>query len=414
MTNVIIPPEENCADHRLEVAATSTAQADGCDTNSAIAQLSLHGQPLQGCVISFTLTGDALFTGGTQQFSAITDGQGEATVFFTDTRPETVLITCNFNQTQCWESASFESNPLADIGISGAVLQNNAQADGMSRNGMRYRVFQVVGGAPVPGAALALSVSGEAMLIPPVGPWFTDDNGLYDLYVTNGAAGQVLVSARIPSAPGAENNTFLNFVPIQVPEYVLSYRVTRNNAPADDAERNAITYNLSLNGVGVANRVLNFMANPASSRIFVFNPNTNAAGNNSITIASITPGPVVITASVPSIPSLLPVQVTLNFTEVMRRYSIVHQVIRDRSPAGGIPNQVRYTVLSLADGSPQAGVRLRFFASGEGRPSPTTGTTLMDGTFTLDIFRNFVGTVTVTARVEFEPLAESNVDVTFT
>ncbi|XBS69620.1 hypothetical protein ABK905_25380 [Acerihabitans sp. KWT182] len=252
------------------------------------------------------------------------------------------------------------------------------------------------------------------MLIPPTGPWLTNDSGLYDLSVTNGTPGQVLVRAQVPSAPGAENNTFLNFVPVPVPEYVFSYRVTRDNSPADYSTRNAITFNLSRGGVGVANRIVITSANPASSRIFTFNPNTNGVGNNNITVDSIYPGPVVVTASIPSIPSLLPLQATVNFTEVMRRHYIVHQVIRDRSPAGGIPNQVRFTVLSLVDGMPQANVLLRFSATSEGRPSPTTGITLMDGTFTLDIFRNFVGTIRVTARVDLEPLAESNVDVTFT
>ncbi|TCL05849.1 Ig-like domain-containing protein [Sodalis ligni] len=414
MTDTIFKPEENCADYRLVVVTTSTAQANGYDTNSAIAQLSLNGQQLQGYLVSFALSGDARFTNGAQHISVNTDSQGEAVVFFTDTRPETVVITCNYNEIQSCGSVRFDNNPLADVGISGSVLQNNAPADGVSRNAMRYRVFQ--GGAAVPGIALAFTVDEEAMLIPPVGPWVTDDNGLYDLGVTKGTPGQVLVRAQVPSAPGADNNTFLNFVPVPVPpvaEYVLSYIVTRNNAPADFIERNDITFNLTLRGVGVANRLLSITADSSFVDIYQFNPYTNG-GNNVVNVRSLIHGPVVITAAVHSIPSLLPVQVTLNFTEVTRRYSIVPQVIRDRSPAGGIPNQVRYTVLSLADGSPQEGVQLWFEVSGEGRPSPTRGATLMDGTFTLDIFRNFVGMVRVTARVVGEPLAASNVDVTFT
>ncbi|XBS70129.1 hypothetical protein ABK905_02180 [Acerihabitans sp. KWT182] len=68
---------------------------------------------------------------------------------------------------QSWESVSFDDAPLADINLSGAVLINDAPADSVSRNAMRYRVYQTSSGTGVSGAALTLSVSGGATLIPP-------------------------------------------------------------------------------------------------------------------------------------------------------------------------------------------------------------------------------------------------------
>ncbi|XBS70127.1 Ig-like domain-containing protein [Acerihabitans sp. KWT182] len=413
MSNRMLPSNSQVACHDLTLTATANAIADGCDTNCAIARLSYQGLPLSGQTLSFTLSGDALFSNGAQQLSAATDQLGEATVLFTDTRPETVLITCNYNELQSWDSASFVISPLAGVAISVAVLQNNAPADGVSRNGLRYRVSSLPEGAPVPGAALDVSVTGGALLIPPAGPWVTDGNGLYDLFVAKNEPGQVLVSAEVSGAPEAENHTFLNFVPPPVPVYVLSYTVTRGSAPADGT-RNTIVFHLTRDGVGVANRALSYSASPATAQLVVTNPLTNAAGFNTLNLFSYYAGSVTITASVPSIPEVAPVQVTVIFTPVARRYFIANEVIRDREPAGGAPNQVRFTVFSLADFTPQQGVHLAFSVSPSGRLSNATGTTLSNGTFTLDIFNDVAESVRVTATIATEPLTDSNVDISFT
>ncbi|XBS69619.1 Ig-like domain-containing protein [Acerihabitans sp. KWT182] len=112
MSDTIFTPEENCEDYHLVVTTTSTAHANGYDTNSAIAQLSLHGQLLEGYPIYYTLSGDARFTNGAQHISVSTDSQGEAAICFTDTRPETVIITCSYSGIEACESISFTNPPV--------------------------------------------------------------------------------------------------------------------------------------------------------------------------------------------------------------------------------------------------------------------------------------------------------------
>ncbi|WP_213992599.1 Ig-like domain-containing protein [Sodalis sp. dw_96] len=412
MSDDTLPSILQDACHDLTLTATTNAIADGCDTNSATARLCYQGRPLCGQLLSFTLSGDALFTDGTQQFSATTDGQGEATVFFTDTRPETVLITCNFNQTQSWESVSFDNSPLADIGISGAVLQNNAQADGMSRNGMRYRVYHSNGGAPVPGTALAISVSGGAMLIPPAGPWVTDANGIYDLYVTSGSPGQVLVSAQVPSAPEATNNTFLNFTPVAV--YSLTSNTIRNYQSAGGGISNTIVFTLTRDSAAAANERMSFTANPPTATIQALSA-TNADGQLMVDIISPFAGEVEITAVVESQPSLQPVHVIVTFTEPVRLYFIANEVITDNAPAGGvIPNQVRFTVYTLDGFVPQPGIAMSFSVTGSARVLPSSGPTDLDGTIAVEIYNNVAQPVTLTARITSEPTTDSNVDLSFT
>ncbi|WP_413741853.1 Ig-like domain-containing protein [Sodalis sp. RH15] len=403
-------PQGEC--HDLTLAATTNAIADGCDTNSATARLSYQGCPLCGQLLSFSLSGDALFSDGTQQCSATTDGQGEATVFFTDTRAETVLITCNYYQTQSRESVSFDNNPLADINLSGAVLQNNAPADGISRNAMRYRVYQAAGSAPVPGIALAFSVGGGAMLIPPTGPWVTDDNGLYDLHVTNGTPGQVLINAQVPSVPGANNNTFLNFTPAAV--YSLTSNTIRNYQPVGGLS-NAIVFSLDRSGAPAANERMSFTATPPTATIMAANA-TDQAGQLLVDILSPQAGEVEITAVVDSQPGLQPVHVIVTFTEPAQRYFIANTVIRDDTPAAEpIGNIVLFTVYSLADSTIQPGIVLDFSTTtlGTSRPLPITGTTGPDGSVSVRVLASDAGTVRLTATIRTEPATTSNVDTTF-
>ncbi|TCL05850.1 Ig-like domain-containing protein [Sodalis ligni] len=412
MSNDTLPsiPEDAC--HDLTLTATTNAIADGCDTNSATARLSYQGCPLCGQLLSFTLSGDAQFSDGAQQCSATTDGQGEATVFFTDTRPETVLITCNYYQTQSRESVSFDNNPLADINLSGAVLQNNAPADGISRNAMRYRVYQAAGGAPVPRIALSFSASGGAGLIPPAGPWITDGNGLYDLYVTNGTPGQVLVSAQVPGFAGADNNTFLNFTPVAI--YSLTSNTIRNYQQVGGLS-NIILFSLTRNGAAAANERMSFTANPPTATIVAADA-TDPAGQLSVEIFSPLAGEVEITAVVDSQPSLQPVHVIVTFTEPAQRYYIANTVIRDYTPAGQpIGNIVLFTVYSLADNMPQRDIVLDFSttAIGNAQPLPITGTTGPDGSVSVRVLASDAGTVRLTATIRTEPTTTSNVDTTF-
>ncbi|XBS70125.1 hypothetical protein ABK905_02160 [Acerihabitans sp. KWT182] len=60
-----------------------------------------------------------------------------------------------------------DNRPLSGIEIANQVLLNNAVADGIDRNAMRYRVYSTPGGAGIPGVNLDISATGNASLIPP-------------------------------------------------------------------------------------------------------------------------------------------------------------------------------------------------------------------------------------------------------
>ncbi len=416
MPDIILPPAEQAPEYRLVLTATSTAQANGVDTNSATARLSRHGQASGGQFLVFTLSGNAVFTGDGQHIAVTTNSQGEATVYFTDTRRETVLVTCRYYQTQARENSRFVASPRVNTNISAQVIGNGAQADGIATNAMLYTVFDELSNSPLPEIPLGFTTTGSAVLSATTGT--SNVNGQYALTLTNLTPQQVLVTAELPDAPWVNNYAYLQFIPAPTPApiYLLSFYTNVDNALADGVSFNSVTFTLTRDGAPIANERLSFTTNPdAAATVSPATGTTSLNGQITVNITSLKVGIALLTAFVDSQPGVQPVNVILTFSPPSLLYLIADEVIRDHAPANGIePNLVAFTVLSRANGTPQPGILLLFSVTGDAQLSGSRGTTGANGTFTLSLFNRVVENVRVTARVSVAPLAESNVEINFT
>ncbi len=246
MPDIILPPAAQAPEYRLVLTATSTAQANGVDTNSATARLSRHGQASGGQLLVFTLSGNAVFTGGGQHIAVTTNSQGEATVFFTDTRQETVLVTCHYYQTQARESSRFVANPRADANISVQVLQNGALANGLDENITAYRVYDASNN-PIAGVPLRYTTTGSAQLLAPTAT--TDNEGRANAVMTNTLPEQVLITAEAVDFPEVINHIYLQFSQF-LSDYILIANVIRDRQPANSLTPNQVAFTVLSRFVG--------------------------------------------------------------------------------------------------------------------------------------------------------------------
>ncbi len=245
MPDIILPPAERPAEYRLVLTATSTAQANGVDTNSATARLSRHGQASGGQLLVFTLSGNAVFTSGARYISVTTNSQGEATVFFTDTRQETVLVTCHYYQTQARESSRFVENAQANTNISVEVIKNEAVANGFDYNIVRYSVYDAFDN-PLPDVPLRFELTGNAELL--FADDITDFTGHAIAAVTNFVSEQVLLTTEVANAPQVVNRIYLQFVQ-DIPASIIIANVITDRQPANSVTPNQVAFTvLSLFG----------------------------------------------------------------------------------------------------------------------------------------------------------------------
>ncbi len=296
MPDIILPSDEQILHNQLVLTTTSNAAANGVDTNSATARLSRHGQPLSGQSLYFTLSGNALFTQGGQHVTVTTDGLGEATVYFTDTRQEIVEVACHYQQTQARESSRFNETAIADRNISGEVKQNGVQANGVAQNSMLYTVYNALT-VGVPNVFVDFTTTGSAVLSAQAGQ--TNQSGQFTLTLTNLVAEQVLVSAKVRGLIGIDNYTLLNFIQFS-PQYLIIVNVTQDHAPVNQANSMNYTVITSSSGQPVPGIQLIYTA-PGNIQLPPGTP-TNAQGMTTLSMTSNIAGTFTITASISTEP----------------------------------------------------------------------------------------------------------------
>ncbi|XBS70126.1 Ig-like domain-containing protein [Acerihabitans sp. KWT182] len=227
----------------------------------------------------------------------------------------------------------------------------------------------------------------------------------------------MLITALVRDVPEANNHSFLNFVPRPITAVSLTSALLTTNAPADTVTRNRVSFRLfnrTPASEGVPNVFLQIAIDPTTAQLDISSPYTDQNGTVVVNLTSAYPGDVWIYASVPSMPDVLPARNLVTFVPFNPVFTITNEVIRDREPAGGPANQVRFTVLSNINGTPRPDISLAFSVSGQARLSSYEGVTLSNGTFTLDVFNDVAESVRVTAAVASSPLINSYADVSFT
>lgn len=122
------------------------------------------GNLLTGAPVTFNLTGAAIFNGATQTAIAVTNNNGEASISFTDTTGEMVTLTAKATATDAGmtKNTTFTSDLKLENICTGASGTCRAAANGSAKvnNVLMLTNF----GQPVAGAAISVSVSGNADL----------------------------------------------------------------------------------------------------------------------------------------------------------------------------------------------------------------------------------------------------------
>lgn len=404
MPDIFLSPDQQWSDYHLVLSTTSGGIADGNDTNSATARLSRHGQASSGRPLIFSLSGHAQFSENGQQITVITDELGEATVYFIDTQPETVNVSCHYQQFRADTDSIFTQNVLSGLDISAEVLADNSPADGITRNSLRYSVYDQAR-RRVSGVTLLFSQNGNATLSNQNAP--VSGYGQFTLTLTNRTAERVRVTANI-SGSLVSNYTYLTFS--ELPELILSSILLNNNVPADGTSTIRIIFTLTRGGVGVPDQYLRFQADAPTIRIAPLNGRTDQNGQIEVTVTSSRSGQNAVTAYGEAQSGILPVRVAINFTPLV----IIYQVNNDGAPANGsAQNKLKFTVNANILSDPIPNKILRFTATNGATLSITQGATDTNGSLLLNLSNTRPGPVRVTAVLVADPGVVANIDMTF-
>ncbi|TKI04160.1 Ig-like domain-containing protein [Martelella alba] len=204
MTDMMLNTKDHFRQSHLTLTTASNAKNGNMDIHSSAGQLSHDGR---------VICGDPICSGLSR--SAISDQNGQGS------RSVTVST--------------------ADMDISGGVWRSFAPADGLTRNGMIYSVYDA-SRRQIPGIFLNFRTSGNAILSAASGR--TDQFGKYLLTLSNKTIEKNFVTAEIIGNPGLNNNTILEFLPVGEIPYEILYEVIKDNAPADGVSENQILFTL--------------------------------------------------------------------------------------------------------------------------------------------------------------------------
>ena len=156
------------------------------------------------------------------------------------------------NNKECYPltSPGCPVSPLANYVLTAQILANNAPADGVSLNGVRFTLSSPAS-LPVAHQELEFSVTGSAALVIPTS--YTNNNGVVDVVARNTQPEKVQLFANLAADPTVSANSLLEFTPTgPVPIYELTSRIIVNDAPANGSSGNEVEFYLSYGGVGVS------------------------------------------------------------------------------------------------------------------------------------------------------------------
>ncbi|TCL05240.1 Ig-like domain-containing protein [Sodalis ligni] len=280
-------------DYHLALTSSATAKADGRDKNNAVARLYRLGQPLCGCLVTFWLSDNAVFCDGTKQTSAMTDNQGQATVYFTDCQQETVAVTCQFDGISAVSYSTFESpDVITGLGIIANVETNYAPANDYDSNVIQYILWDFTTERPVAGRGLSYSI------VRGVGSLYntfdtTNEAGLARVSLRSDTPASVEVRAILDGQPTVYNYTVVSFTsPIT---HTVSAEPLDNNVPVGGTYR--IRYTLrDIYGNVVPSALMSFIANPTQAAVSPGIAQTDTQGQITVSITSPVALSVIITA----------------------------------------------------------------------------------------------------------------------
>ncbi len=194
----------------LSTVVTNNALANGSQQNAILYTLvGLFDVPMPGRYLLFSSSPIA----GVQLSSpyGVTDAAGSFTLKISSTLAGNILIETipdvPLPPMNNFTSITFTQGPPNFL-ISGEVLSNNAEADGISQNSVRVKLVDAGTGQPLAGQALAVSASGPAIY---PGSVVTNANGEAFISVSSNVVGPLMVTVSVQANPAISTTATVNF-----------------------------------------------------------------------------------------------------------------------------------------------------------------------------------------------------------
>ena len=138
-------------------------------------------------------------------------------------------------------------SPLANYVLTAQIIANNAPADGVSINAVRFTLSSPAS-LPVAHQELEFSITGSAALVIPTS--YTNNNGVVDVVARNTQPETVQLFASLAADETVSANSLLKFTPLA--GYQITSEILVNHAGADGISTNQVRFHLTYGGVGVA------------------------------------------------------------------------------------------------------------------------------------------------------------------
>jgi adhesin/invasin len=286
---------------------TNNAVADGVATNSVNAHITdANGNPVANQTVSFAIaSGTGSFVGSA---TVTTNSSGDAQISLTSLVAGTVNITATVNG-----NSITNGSPAIVIFVAGApsatapttiltVVTNNAVADGVVTNSVNAHITDA-NGNPVANQTVTFAIASGTGSFVGSATVTTNANGDALISLTSLVAGPVNITASV------NGNSITNGSPaivifvaggpsVGVVTTLLS--VITNNAIADGVATNSVNAHITdVNGNPVANQTVTFaIVTGTGSFVGSATITTNANGDAQISLTSLLPGIVTITATV--------------------------------------------------------------------------------------------------------------------
>ncbi|MEV4978512.1 inverse autotransporter beta domain-containing protein, partial [Enterobacter ludwigii] len=214
----------NIVDNISLTLMKNNSPADGKSRNVILLHAaSLDGRPVKNTTVSWLVSGDAKL----DVVSSITDNNGNATIYVTNTKAEEITVTAMAGKTLEKIQTTFVTS-ASNLKLS--VLKNNSIANGKETNEAKVIVYDIDGNM-LPDITISWSLSNDASIVS--SSKVTDNNGQALIKFSNTKPGQVTLTATAGDIESQATTAF-----IAVPVTKVAVTMTTNNSPADGTTQN--------------------------------------------------------------------------------------------------------------------------------------------------------------------------------
>ncbi|XTZ39993.1 Ig-like domain-containing protein [Salmonella enterica] len=365
------------------VVVKDKAKANGTDANSVKATVTdANGNVLSGQTVNFTADNGALITA-----NGITDAKGEVVVVVTSTRAGESQVTASIKSSKQSKAVTFIADSATAQIAALVVEKDNAKANGTDANSVKATVTDANGNI-LSGQKVSFSADNGATI---AASGTTDAKGEITQTLTSTKAGQSTVTA---SVNGSSEKQTMNFVADNSTAQIGTLIVTSDNAAANGSDTNSVKATVTdANGNTLANQNVSFNADNGAT--IVASGTTDAKGEVTVTLKSITAGESTVTASVNGSSKTAKVTFVAD-TSTVKIASLI--VLKDNAKANGKEsNSVKATVTD-ANGNIVTGQSVSFTAD-NGAAIAASATTDAKGEAAVTLTSTKAGQSSVTASV---------------